>query len=239
MSRKDEFNQVENPTSIYAEWSTPNKSLVYYDKEKKENKAIKNGTRFLVLKETVCIKGWDNNSESSIWSNEVLSTVDTPLVVKSHKGGELARGLYADIRESIVNKGAKYTKNVYCMTEKGSIVCLQMYGAAIGAWMEFTQKTRKRLADEWFVIGSTEDRKQGSVNYVVPVFEFQSSLSDEQDTKSEEQYEILKTFLEAKLKRPLKEDTPAGEQEMPKSEEAAAVEMIASIVEDGDDDLPF
>jgi hypothetical protein len=50
--------------------------------------------QFILLLQTSCVKGWDEKSQSKIYSNEVISTKNEDLVVKSFKGGTLYEGKY-------------------------------------------------------------------------------------------------------------------------------------------------
>jgi hypothetical protein len=45
--------------------------------------------QFILLLQTSCVKGWDEKSQSKIYSNEVISTKNEDIIVKSFKGGTL------------------------------------------------------------------------------------------------------------------------------------------------------
>ena len=119
-----------------------------------------------------------------------------------------------------------------------------MKGAALGSWMDFTQKTRKRLADEWINIASTRDEKKGNTNYTVPEFAFVSSIDNDSDAKAEVIYTEMKSYFDAKLAAPVPEkDDKLEPIPMKESEQEASQperkDAIASIVSEDEDSLPF
>lgn len=200
MSRKDEFkNQNQNPAKYFLEWKSDEKTFQYYDKEKKEKVNMKLPFKFLTLKEMHTVKGWNDSSESAIYSNEVKYIGSDPLSVKSFKGGELANGLYKDIRTHIKDCGGHYVKSIYFMTEDGDIYNFQLKGSAVQAWGDFTKKTRIRLADEWVEVVGADERKKGTIKYTVPVFEYNQSLCEEDGEKADEVYHILDMYMNTYL----------------------------------------
>jgi hypothetical protein len=238
MSRKQEFESTVNPCEMYAEWSSPEKSFVYYNKEEKKNYSIKNGTKFLVLKETVTVRGWNDAASSGIYANEVEKTTETPLKVKMFSGPVIAHGLYADIKDTIKAQGGKFTKNVYCMTEGGKLICIQIKGAALGAWMDFTQKTRNRLADEWVQVSGTVDGKKGAIAFTMPEFAFVSSLSSEHDKQAEAMYTELKSYFASRSIQTTEDVDEAPPEVMPVNTTAAGQEEV-DFTDPENDDLPF
>jgi len=44
---------------------------------------------FILLTQTSCVKGWDNESSSSIYSNEVTNLTKEELVVRAFKNNEI------------------------------------------------------------------------------------------------------------------------------------------------------
>lgn len=231
MSRKDEFkNQNQNPSKFFLEWKSNEKTFQYYNKETKEKVNMTLPFKFLTLKEMHTVKGWNDSSESAIYSNEVKYIGSDPLSVKSFKGGELANGLYKDIRTRIKDCGGHYVKSVYIMMESGDIYNLQLKGSAVQAWGDFTKKTRLRLADEWVEVVKAQEKTKGSIKYSVPVFEFNQSLSENDGMKADEVYHILDMYMDTYLagKAVKVED---NEPEQP---------PIENIDEDNEpDDLPF
>ena len=228
MSRKTEFVSVsERPATKYLEWASEEKSFKYYDKSEKKNILVGLPLRFLVLKEFHTVKGWDDKSQSGIYSNEVPNIGTDPLEVKAFKGGLIAKGIYKEIKEQIHASGGHYVKSIYAMTEDGEVVNFQLKGSAVQEWGEAFNKCRNRFADEWVICEGADDRKKGRVNYSVPVFKFNGVTSDKESALADEAYERLGTALKVRS-----EESPAYRVE---KENPAPIGQEL----DDDDDLPF
>lgn len=88
----------------------------YYDKEVGKRIPLANFT-FVVLEVYAGISGYLQDTKTSYWSNRVKDTRTDPLIVySSAQNGQIAKGLYRDIKESLP-AGASYTKFVraYCL----------------------------------------------------------------------------------------------------------------------------
>lgn len=195
-SRKSEFaSNFEKPAQMYLEWSSEEKCFKYYNRDTKENELIPLPLKFLVLKEMHTVKGWHDKSQSGIYSNEVKNIGTEPLEVKSFKGGTLAKGIYKDIKEIIGNVGGKYNKSIYAMREDGTVINISFKGAAVQEWGDAFNKAKSRMADEFIVVGSADDRQKGKVKYSVPVFKFEGSLSDAQSKLADAAYDKLEASM--------------------------------------------
>lgn len=146
-------------------------AVSYYDKENQENVNVPTPLEFVVLDQLATIKGWSDQDESGFWSNEVRSVGRDVLTVRTSKG-QKAQGVWKDIKGESSIAGAKYHSSIYIAT-KGrdglEINNLSLTGAALNAWIEFTQKNR--VNTNKVVLSGWSDAKKGSVSYKVPVFE--------------------------------------------------------------------
>lgn len=221
-TRKSEFSGVSNPATRFLEWRSEPKAFQYFDKGIGENVKVELPFRFMVLKEMHTIKGYHEQSESGIYSNEVARLANDVLVVRAFKGGELAKGLYADIKDKIVAKGARYAKSVYVMDQDGTLVNLQLVGAACGAWMDFSTKTKKRFGDEWVVVKSANDAKKGATKYSIPVFEFDGVASKEECDKADALYTELYDYLSEYLRRGAPQAATTDDIDVVDAEEVSA-----------------
>lgn len=195
-NRKDEFkNTSSNPVNNWLEWDSNKKCLKFYDKDKKENVSVPLPFKFLVLKEFHTIKGWDDASESGITANEVKYIGSEPVTVRSFKGGEIATGMYSEIKPKVKAAGGVYYKSLYCMSEKGSLINISIKGSAVKEWGDFTQKTRNRLSDEWISIVDAKDGKKGSITFSTPVFKFDGSLTSNDGDCADELYDTLESYF--------------------------------------------
>lgn len=222
-NRKQAFAQPQsNPSTKFIDWKSNDKCFSYYDKEKQENVKIPLPFKFLVLEELHTIKGWNDATSSSVFSNEVKFISKEILTVKPFKGNEIAKGIYKDIKEKIVSAGGHYVKSIYIMLESGELANIQLKGSAVQQWGEFTQKTRSRLTDEWIEVKSAKEGKKGAVKFHVPEFSFLRSLSDSEAEQADQVFNALEAYLKTYLT---------------KSEPVINDNLIVETIED--DDLEF
>lgn len=188
-----------NPASKFLDWKSNDKCFEYYDKEEQKKVQLSLPFKFLVLDELHTIKGWNDASSSSIFSNEVKYISKEPMTVKPFKGNEIAKGLYKDIKDKVVAAGGHYTKSIYIMLESGELANLQLKGSAVQKWGDFTQKTRNRLADEWISVSKAIEGKKGAVKFFTPDFSFAKSLSSEESIQADECFNVLENYLKTYL----------------------------------------
>lgn len=199
-NRRQAFAQPQtNPATKFLEWKSNDKCFAYYDKEAGENKTISLPFTFLVLDELHTVKGWNDASSSSIYSNEVKFISKEPLTVKPFKGNEIAKGLYKDIKEKIVAAGGHYTKSIYIMLEDGSLANIQLKGSAVQKWGDFTQKSKDRLPDEWIQVKNALEGKKGAVKFWTPEFTFLKSLNEDEANQADDAFNTLETYLKTYL----------------------------------------
>lgn len=157
-----------NPSKLFLKVKSG--AVVYYDKENQENVTVPTPFEFIVLDQLATIKGWSDQDESGFWSNEVRSVGRDILSVRTSRGLK-EQGIWRDIKGSPNLAGAKYNASVY-IAYKGKngleIANLALTGAALNAWIEFTQK--HRVNTNKVVLSDWADAKKGSVSYKVPVF---------------------------------------------------------------------
>src|SRR6185503_6830295 len=148
MSRSNPTENMPNPSQRWFEWNGAEGHFRYYDKEAKQNVDMPSDFTFIVLDRLASVRGWHEQSESGIVSNEVRDTRSEPLVVRSFKGGPIATGIYQSIRDRVANAGGRFTITAYCaFREDGKIKMggIQLRGAALRAWSDFEKKNRKAI----------------------------------------------------------------------------------------------
>lgn len=158
-----------NPAKRFLELR--NGGISYYDKSTQENVAVETPFEFIVLDQLATIKGWSDADESGYWSNEVRSVGRDSLTVRTSKGAK-ETGLWRDIKGSANVAGARYHASIYIAhqsTDGMAIANLSLKGAALNAWIEFTQKNR--VSSNKVVLSEWADGKKGAVTYKIPVFE--------------------------------------------------------------------
>ena len=156
-------------------------AVSYYDKESQENVNVPTPLGFIVLDQLATVKGWSDQDESGYWSNEVRSVGRDILTVRTSSGTKES-GIWRDIKGSVGVAGSKYHSSVYIAT-KGrdgmEINNLSLTGAALNAWIEFTQKNR--VNTNKITLTGWNDATKGSVSYKVPVFEATPIADDEKE----------------------------------------------------------
>ena len=201
MSRRNEFSTTsKNPSKYFLEWKSNDKTFVYYDKETRENVKIDLPFKFLTLAEMHTVKGWHDASQSGVFANEVKFIGTEELNVRAFKGGEIAKGLYKDIKVKVKSLGGHYARSVYILVGE-DIWNIQLKGSAVQAWGDFTQKTRSRLSDEWISITGANEQKKGSIKYTTPEFSFDGSLTEEEAKHADAAYDKLTAYVEAYTKK--------------------------------------
>lgn len=210
MSRSNPTETSSNPCTRWFEWAGGSDGGVvrYYDKEAAKSVNVGNKFSFLLLDELASVKGWHDASDSGIYSNEVRDTRQDVLVVKSFKGGELASGLYAQIRDRVGNFGGHFHASCYIAYKDGEVYKLGnigFKGAALMAWMTFKKQAgRKDGRQAYYVdairINGFEEGTKGRVVFRTPKFSL-ASVSEEANAKAIDADKDLQSFLDEYLKR--------------------------------------
>lgn len=174
MSLSNPNEQLQNVAKIFYQWSGDNGNFKYYDKETKKNISVEVSAKkpftFIILDSLATIKGYSDSESCGFWSNEVKDTKSEALTVRT-KSGIQASGLYADIRDSIKAKGAKYCQSTYIAikSEEGLVIAnIQFLGSALKAFTDFS-KINKVMGTA-IQIKSTIEGKKGKTTFQIPVF---------------------------------------------------------------------
>ena len=197
MSRLERVERKSsNPTSKFMSWKSTEKAFVYYDKSLSENVTVKLPLKIAFLEHYHTIKGWNDKSESGIYSNEVFSIGIEPLAVKSFKGGEIASGLYKEIRNKVRDNGGVYHRSVYVMLEDGSLANLSFKGSVVSAYSDFCKENDNKFEQKWIEINSFEEKKKGATKYTVPIFTAGNEFTLEEDSNIVDIAKILQNYMD-------------------------------------------
>ncbi len=228
MSRSNQTETV-NPAFRFLEWNGEKGLIKFYDKQLERKVEIDPKLTFILLDQLSTIKGWNDASESGVYSNEVRDLSKDPLIVKSFKGGVIANGLYSQIKEKIFANGGHFTANLYIAIKDNNelkIASLQLKGAALNAWIEFVSKNRKAIYQKAITIKDIQQGTKGRVNFFTPVFSI-SEISEETNNIAKSLDIELQDYLSKYLSKKL--ETPEPEPVQPEP-----VQQTQSF-----DDLPF
>ena len=202
MSRSNQNNNSgnANPCKYFIDWK--NGSFVYYDKEAGENVDLGYNITFLVLDQLSTVKGWHDESNSGIWSNEVRDTRTETMNVKAFKGGDLVSGLYSDIKDKVKGLGGRYVRSMYvAMKVDGDtleLANLQLKGAALAEWSAFYNDNRNEIYDAAVEVTGADARKKGATKFNVPIFALKK-VSEETNETAKSLDTVLQNYLSGYL----------------------------------------
>lgn len=226
MSRSNNEN-ITNPATKFFSWAGSKGELSFYDKEKKENISVKMPFTFLLLDVLSTIKGYSDEDETGFYSNEVKNISTELMIVKTNKGVEIARGLYKDIKDAIVAKGAKYAQSCYIAfydeEKKLKIGNIVFVGSSlgggenkkekyeVGAWMGFCKANKADLMKKAIVM-ELDNRicVKGATQFYCPKFSFKEIS----ETANEAANELDRELQEYLGKRVLNTSAVAKENEI-------------------------
>jgi len=169
----------KNPAKKFLSWKSEEKCFGYYDKDKKENILIPLPFKFVILEHYHTVKGWNDASESGIYSNEVFQIGNEELQVKSFKGGKIAEGLYKDNKPAIVAAGGHYARSIYAVTNDLEIINISLKGSGVSSYSDFINDIGDGNFDKnWIEVTEAKELKKGKVNYSIPVFKKSTAIKD-------------------------------------------------------------
>ena len=161
----------------YLEWAGAADAghFKYYDAEDKTNKQLELG-EFKVNEIEYTIRGFDEATNSPIYSNDIKSFNDEEFVVKS-KGGTLFEGKYA--KEAILALGAKLHIKA-TIDFKGEEMALYLKGMNYYNFSNLIGKDGEVDITKHLVkFNGSTDEKAGAVKYKAPVFVKGNDIGDD------------------------------------------------------------
>lgn len=246
MSRSNPTDNTPNPSSRWHEWQGSKGQVQYYDKVKKENIVVKLPFTFIMLDQLARISGWHEHSQSGITSNEVRDTVQEAFLVKAFKGGVLAKGFYASIRDRVHAVGGYFAANCYIAYKNEgalSLGAIGFTGAALNAWVEFVKAHRADLYKKAVQITGYTEGKKGSIVFRVPKFALKD-ITEETNAQALELDKALQEYLKTYLARTRVEQLAGAPDQAkqpdaaPESQEAPPYEPEAEAPPE-DENIPF
>ena len=168
-----------NPAKKFLEWKSDEQCFSYYDKQKEQNVKVELPLQFVILEHYHTVKGWNDKSESGIYSNEVFAIGSDELEVKAFKGGLIAKGLYKEIRNQIKDAGGHYSRSIYAVSNDKEIINISLKGSGVSAYSDFIKEFGDNNFDKnWIKISGAKELKKGKVKYSVPIFEKGQAIKD-------------------------------------------------------------
>lgn len=234
-----------NPTKKFIEWSGSTGNFKYYDKEQCVNVQIKEPLYIVPLDVFSTIKGYHDASNSGIYSNEVRFLSKDVLAVRSFKGGEIAKGLYSEIKGKL--EGGKFSKSLYAANiipkGKGQLPEIELVnvcftGSALGVFID--AKINVDSGEIIVLSPSIEEKKKGNTKYFEPVIK-----------KDKKRLDILEMCiqLDVELQEYMKIHLASSESEAVETKEVKPIQIanhnnleqsdLNYESEDENSDLPF
>lgn len=199
-NRREQFGtSIPSPVVRYYTWASNEKGFRYYDKEKKENIVVF-PLSFVFITARSTVRGWNDQTESAIYANEVKNTAKEALQVytsKPNKQGNtlLATGIYKEIKSNLA--GGHFEKVVYGYEKGVGIVKINLKGSGLQAYSNF-EKENKNLFDNFVTISTFESAKKGATKYTVPNFTLGEKVDSETDKIVDEAFKEVTSYLNAK-----------------------------------------
>lgn len=189
--------KISSPCKKFIEFKGNIGVFQTWDKEKKENVKLPYPIRFIVLDELNTIKGFNDSTQSGIYSNEVHNLSKEELTIRTFKGNLSVVGLYADIKSNFVDMGGKFCKSVYAALinkdDSLELVNFQLSGAAFKAWADKQVNTQREIV----VVSDCTDGKKGNVKYKIPNYR-PEELPRELLDKAMDMDKMLQEYLDSK-----------------------------------------
>lgn len=196
LTHKSQESKSSNPTTKYLEWKSNDKSFEYYDKEAGQKVKVELPLKFVFIDHYHTVKGWNDASESGIWANEVYYIGSEPMTVRAFKGGEIASGLYKDIKPKVQQAGGHYRRSIYVMLEDGSLANISIKGAVVKEWSDFMNENKNPVKTQWIEVAEAKDQKKGSVKYTTPSFTLGKSLTAKDSSAADNIASQLQDYMD-------------------------------------------
>lgn len=246
MSRSNPTTEKQpNPCTRWHDWrgGKDGGNLEWFNKDTKQRVDVPGRFTFIVLDELACVKGWHDASDSGIMSNEVRDTKAEPLSVRAFKGGELANGLYATIRDRVTSQGGHFVANIYCAYKDGTelkLGSIQFKGAALNAWVEFKKAHRKEIYSQAVTITGYTEGKKGSITFRVPAFAVTPISPETNEAASKIDSEVLQPYLSDYFRKNTSDKVmPESDSSPDENAIADAIAMEQERAQLPSDDMPF
>lgn len=227
MSRSAQNDTTVNPAKRFFEWSGSEGKLTYFDKnvgEKGEKVDVPMPFTFLLLDNLLTIKGFDQNSGSGIWSNEISQKdAKVSVLTVKNKHGEIAKGTYENIKEKVKGLGGKYAQSCYIAYFEGKelvIGNITFSGSSfsggkhkdaskkeveVNAWLGFSKESGRAIFEK--AITMVKDERMctnGATKFYCPSFSLRET-SPETDENAKELDKQLQEYLKEYF---IKQNTP-------------------------------
>ena len=200
MSRTKKREGSKNPATKFISLSGVSGNFGYWNKQLEKTVELEYPIRFIVLDVLSTIKGYHSGKQSGIYSNEIHNQSVEILKVKVFGSGDIATGLYADIKDKVKGVGGKFTNSVYAMMivdDEPELINFQFYGASLSPFIDFQKEAN--IYKNSVIISDVEPAKKGATSYFIPMFEAGAITDEEGKAADLLDIDLQKYFDEYKL----------------------------------------
>lgn len=182
-----------NPVSMFFDWKSDKENktgkFVWWNKDL-EAKVDVIPTEFILLLATNCVKGWDDASNSGIFSNEIINLKTEELTVRAFKREKsLYQGVYD--RNQLEALNCKFNKGIIAQ-EGETMVEYYFQGSSLYAFNEDTSNIDYN--NYKIAFDRVEEMKKGAVTYYVPRRKQGSKITDEERAVAMANVELLEDY---------------------------------------------
>lgn len=175
MSRSNpQENMLPNPAKHIIEWDGGNGRLKGFNKAEKKTTVTPAPFKCIPLDELGTVRGYDDQLQCGIYSNEIRDSRTDILVVKRHKQETVAEGIWRVIKPKVNLAGGSFHAVIYIAFKPAGtdlqIGVLRLRGAALNAWIEFSKQHKADLYKKALVIDGVVEGQKGAVKFKVPKF---------------------------------------------------------------------
>lgn len=200
MSRATRIETVQNPAKKLLKWKSSEGTFQYWDKSIEQNVNVDLPFKFAILEERyVSFNGYDEDAGAGIWSNEVKEKGDMVTVRSGDKViAEFKKEDWKNVKNNPELSSANYTQILYVAADlgegwdiyrimlnksafTGGIISdkktgVQLPGQENDGWMSFIKNLTKQhgrngVYDRYVIVKGSKSKKNGAVNFSIPVFE--------------------------------------------------------------------
>jgi hypothetical protein len=245
--KNEKFSKKTKKVEQECGWYFYTKSEV--EGEKGFNTAVEMPFTFLWLTSLMSFSGFNEETQQSVYSNEVLSEKDlkelmprkaeesveeytkkiknAQIITAKLGKEEIAKGFYGDIKAVVGDKGGKFCNATYGLLVKEGgeteIVRLLITGGAVSPWINFANQTK--LKTMGVSCDGYEDVEKGAISYQAPKFSY-VPVSKELLKQADEAAETMNNYFRFLIG----ESTTVTEQKE---------ELTTTEVGEGDNEFPW
>jgi len=196
---------TKSPIKFFLNWKWWVESwwlFEYYDKDLGQRVTFDiEWKKMVVLRIWTSVTWFSKASNKWIWSNEVeksdeIITVRTANCDK-YKDWIIAEWKWADIKDKVENAWWKYQRALTVLCE-WDVIWLWLFGSWIWNWFDITKEDLFKVQTNYVVQKWSEKATFWKIEFIKPIYEFSSEISDDDVKKAIEASNIVKEYYDSR-----------------------------------------